>query len=132
MNTPQQERAKTLKTSYMEGLNPKNIMIADQGEKAYRARIHWLARNPGAFVDRFIQGNQQEFKRVQSLTLFYPREDEVPLPVPQKNGVPPQISQKNPARHQVFRPPVLPVLLQPVIPILVQSVAPLQIVKLTP
>ena len=116
----------------MEGLNPKNITTADQHENICRAKIYWLARNPGAFIERFIRENWWEFKTVQPPTPFYPRTNKRPLPVPQKDRVPPQIPQKSPARHQTFRPLVLPVPLQPVVPILVQSVAPLWVVKLIP
>ena len=136
MNTPQQEREKTLKTSQVEGLSPKNIMTVNQQERLYRYRLNWLARNPGAFVDQFIQVNWQEFERVWPPTLFaFSGAHEVLLPVPQKDRIPPAILQRNLARQQVktqvFMPPVIPVLLQPVVPVLVQLVAPLQIVKPT-
>ena len=98
--------------------------MVDQHKNAYRAKIHWLTRNPGAFVERFVRGNQWEFETVWPPTPFYPKTDKRPLPVLQKDRVPPQILQKSPARHQTFRPPVLPVPSQPVIP--------LWVVKLTP
>ena len=107
----------------MEGLNPKNITV-DQWDKAHRTRSYWLARNPRAFIENFIQQNWQEVETVQPPTPFYPKPGQAPLPVPQKDRVPPHILPKSPVRHQTHRPPVLPV------PI--QSVAPLRVMKPTP